>query len=488
MASSILIIGLLPFGLAFLLLLPRTLRQILDSSASIIWLGIAWTAMFVGQAQIFGHTDQGVVSVSNLGVGALYQLSWMGVAGLILAYMVLVSKIQQGALRFPLLALLIYAVLGIAGSVSSIAPQLAAYKAFQVFMDAILSIVVLSYLISQHKPRAMVELTYFWLLVLVASAALGGLLVPELAFKEIGNESGSGGVFGGFLRGVYPVMAANELGLMSGIVVIISVRRAFEPSKYTIKIFWVTAALLGVSVALLAQSRTSLASSLIALIILSWSIRRMRWIAIVSITGFIIILGSAIVQKSEVLFADDIAKYARRGSTDEQLKNLSGRTILFKLGLKMSADKPFFGHGFETGARLAGTPYGISRGSNMHNAHMQVLVDSGYIGYMVWLGFLLPSIWIVWSWFWRQSRKLAVEENRFYLECSLVIFIIFFRSFFGHVLVSHQQNLLIFLAIVISVLASSKLSPKVATQGLSVSFQHRDGILSRKTDIGKKLL
>ena len=343
MTNTILMVGLIPFGVAFLLRLPRIMRQIIDSSAPIIWLGIAWTAMFVGQARIFGQAEQDVVSASSLGVGALYQLSWMGVAGIIIAYMVFVSKIQQGAWRFPLLALLIYAVLGVAGSISSIAPQLAAYKAFQVVMDASLSIVVLSYLIRHQNPRAMIELTYFWLLLLVASAALGGLLVPELAFKEIGYESGSGGAFGGFLRGVYPVMAANELGLMSGIVVVVSVRRAFEYNQFTIRIFWVTAAILGMSVALLAQSRTSLASSLVALIIMSWVIRRMRWVTVVSIIGFGIILGSALIQKSDVLFVSDIAKYARRGSTDEQLKNLSGRTILFELGLKMSADKPFLG-------------------------------------------------------------------------------------------------------------------------------------------------
>ena len=116
----------------------------------------------------------------------------------------------------------------------------------------------------------------------------------------------------------------------------------------------------------------------------------------------------------------------------------------------------------------------------MHNAHMQVIVDSGYIGYIVWLGFLLPSVWLIWSWFWRQHRRLDIEENRFYLECSLVVFIIFFRSFFGHVLVSHQQNLLIFLAILISVLASRKITPAADTPERTVSFQDKDNILSRK--------
>lgn len=452
MINTILIIGVLPFLLTLAMNSPYFIRQIKNTPRPIIMLCTAWFAMFVGQAQILGH-EQEAVSVGSLSSGAIYQLAWMAFAVVILCFLSLGSTINKRAMNLPLIALLIYSFLGIAGSLNSVAPQLAAYKAGQVVIDAVLSIIALSYIIKHSKPRVLVELSYFLLLILVASASLGGLLVPELAFKELGFTSGDGGAFGGFLRGVYPTMAANELGLMSGIIVVISIRRFFEQDKINIRLFWLSAALLGGSVALLAQSRTSLASSLLAIFIMSLTIKKMRKFMALFIVFIVMILASSIIQRSDVLLVDDVAEYARRGSTDEQLKNLSGRTYLFKSGLVMAADSPFFGYGFETGARFAGEPYGIAKGSNMHNAHMQVIVDSGYLGYITWLFFLLPSVWLVWAGFWKIRRRIYEEVTRYHLECSLVIFVIFFRSFFGHVLVSHQQNLMIFLAIIISIIA-----------------------------------
>jgi O-antigen ligase len=407
--------------------------------------------MFVGQAQIIGN-DQAATSVSSLGSGAIYQLSWMGIAVSILFFLFVTGNINGRALKFPLLSLLVYSVLGFAGSLGSLAPQLAAYKAGQVTIDAVLSIVALSYIIKYRAPRLLVNFSYFLLMILVSSASLGGILVPELAFKELGFTSGDGGSFGAFLRGVYPIMAANELGLLSGIVVVLSVRRFFEQDKINIRFFWFSAALLGASVALLAQSRTSLASALFAIMVMAFTIKKLRKFVVMFALLVCVSLVPSIISNNNVGLVGDVTEYARRGSTDEQLENLSGRTILFKSGLRMSADRPFFGYGFETGARLAGVPYGIAKGSNMHNAHMQVIVDSGYVGYIVWLCFLLSSVWIVWRYYWVIKRQTNTELKRYVLECSLVIFVIFFRSFFGHVLVSHQQNIMIFLAIVISII------------------------------------
>ena len=84
----------------------------------------------------------------------------------------------------------------------------------------------------------------------------------------------------------------------------------------------------------------------------------------------------------------------------------------------------------------------------MHSSHVQVLVDSGALGYFAWLIFILGVARLVYK---RTKRKKDISEiaRMQNVENLLVVFVILFRSLLGHVLVAHQLNMMIFLAIYI---------------------------------------
>ena len=71
----------------------------------------------------------------------------------------------------------------------------------------------------------------------------------------------------------------------------------------------------------------------------------------------------------------------------------------------------------------------------------------GGLGYLAWLAFVVGTgvlvIRVV-------KRSATVPVDRYpAVEAALIVFVIVFRSFLGHVLVSHQPNLMIFFAVYI---------------------------------------
>ena len=128
-----------------------------------------------------------------------------------------------------------------------------------------------------------------------------------------------------------------------------------------------------------------------------------------------------------------------------QLTTISGRTELWKAGWRMFEASPIVGHGFQAGVRMAGAEFGVMPGTNMHNGHMQVLVDSGLLGYITWILYTVPMLWAAISALKKRYLPLKNEVGRFHLEISLVMFIIFFRTFLGQILVTHQISTLLFL-------------------------------------------
>jgi len=178
---------------------------------------------------------------------------------------------------------------------------------------------------------------------------------------------------------------------------------------------------------------------------MTFLIPRLRWMSAILVTGAVVVGFFYMISGSQLGVENDLANYLRRGSTNEQLQTMSGRTGLWKAGWHMFQASPMIGHGFQAGARMAGARFGISPGTNMHNGHMEVLVDSGLLGYIAWIMFVVPTIWTTFMVLIRKYLPIKKETGRFHLEVSLVMFIIFFRTFLGQILVTHQISTLLFL-------------------------------------------
>ena len=475
MTQILLLSAVIPYAIALLLRLPVVVRGIRDTKGTVFWICAAWVAMFIGQCKFFGENES-ATNIGSLSSAALYQIFWMAIAFIIVTRLFLRVKFSSQAWRLPVIALLAYSFWGVTTSAFSPAPLFSAYKASLIAMDALLVLMALSVLKERARPEILLDVTYFLIGIVVAAAALGGVLYPTEAFHDIY------GGFRGVMHGTIIHIHFNELGLLSAITVVVSVRRAFSSGTAVERIFWTAQAWVGLIVLFNATARTSIASLFVALLALTFLIRQLRPVLVVLI--LVGIVGGASLWLSNAklnLDQTDAAAYLRRGSTDEQLKTLSGRIPLWGIGFEMFKDAPFTGHGFAAGTRYAGRDYGLPEGTNMHSAHVAVLVDSGAPGYIFWIIFVMtPAFLLV-----RRlvSRKYIYSENYWglHVETTLVMFIIVFRSFLGAVLVLHHFTFLVYCATIIYIyLMSYRQLENVESTKETNRMQVADHILRRK--------
>ena len=446
-------------------------------------LAFAWFAMFIGQAQIITH-DASFTGIGSLEGGRVYQLLWMFVAGIVSLQLVLTSRIVKGAWRFAIVALFAYCFFAIASAAFSPAKALTLYKSAQVIIDAFLVVVSCSELIRARSPHFLVDITLTLVALLLLGVLAGGLFVPDSAF--IANE----GALGKSLRGVVPAIHPNELGLMAAIGLVVGLVRVIDPSYGKLRrILWLALVLAGFVVLFLAQARTSLAGAALAVIFSGFLLKRLRplsWsilVASIAVVAYYQLGGSLGIE-------DEVTLYVTRGVSDEHIKNLSGRTELWAAGWEMFKDAPLFGHGFSAGVRMLGPEYGIPFGINMHSSHMQILVDVGLVGYLAWISFVVSASVIIFRNIPRFAQGTSGRSRA--AEAGLITFVILFRSFLGHVLVTHQYNLMIFLSIYIYAVVSEAMakdnpegSPETVHGGEQFAGQNGGArILARKLSPG----
>lgn len=463
------------FVVGLLISLPVWWKAASSVKGELRLIAFAWAAVFIGQGQMF-EQKEAATGLGSLGAGAFYQLGWMGVGAALLALALMKVNLKINRGTATILGLLIYGFVGIAGAAFSPSPSLSIYKAAQIIMDVTLLTVVLSALARNHRPRAMLELSYFLLTLVIASAALGGIFWPDKAYTNIE------GAFTSVLRGVYPQVHFNELGLLCAIMLIASLRRSFEKGTGRMRIYWISVSVLAATVLFHAQARTSLASATLSILILAFFIPRMRKLALV---GVLVVCGILVSQWLSGginlnIEGTTAETYLRRGASDEQIESLSGRLGLWQAGWEMFKDRPIFGHGMDAGVRYGGVAYGLSSGTNMHSAHMQILANNGILGYIAWLVFIITAVLALWRGFRNEPEGVRGEEGRLRLEMLLVAFVILFRSALGHVLVTHHFSFLIFIALFICAVAPRYVSPATSTMTEDRSDKEKSNLLARR--------
>lgn len=443
----LLAIGLLPFSIAVLINLPRFFA-VFRSARGLYLLGFSWVALALSQARFIAADKSGNEPVA-MSAGEYTQAAWMLLSMFVTLLLLLNGRMTGRPWRLPLVALAIYAFFGLATAGFSPAPLLAAYKASQVLLAAFFSVVAFSYLSRKGRPRFLLELTYLMLTMIMFSTAVGALVVPQLAFQLM--HSGGGGAFGAALQCVAPQLHQNGLGLLAAIMVVVATRRAFEKERRSIRFYYGSLALLSFLVLFAAQARTSLVALAISMLVMGLMIRRLRWVFAVVAAAMLLVVSYYVVTDAELGFEDEAVTYFHRGQSEQQIHTMSGRTILWDIGMNMISDEPLFGHGFQTGARFGGRRFGLAEGSNMHSSHIQVLVDSGLIGYFFWFLFVASIAWRVIVSLFRKHIPERVETDRFQIEAALVVFMLLLRSFTGHVFVALDFNLMVFVALFLGV-------------------------------------
>jgi O-antigen ligase len=417
----------------------RSIRRLRSGSK---WIGLAWVLMLCGPALWSSH-ERAVVGVGSLDRAAVIQILSVSISGVI-ALSVLGSRQTYGS-SIPLAVgyMLLYVFAAIASSAYSMLPMLCIYKALILFVDALLVLAAIRTVRDSEKARLLVDVGYFILAAFVGGAAIGALADPASAFKSIG------GIFGVILQGTMPYMNANELGFISAVTFCVGIRRTFEKSSVRLRLLWASMAVMALIVLVLSQSRTAVIGVSVALSVLGSGDRRFRPMLVMPVLGVAILISHEFIAGHSFRLEDTFLEYMKRGQSDESFETMSGRTTSWRRGWDMFLDSPLVGHGYEVGVRYVGAAFGIGTGSHMHNAHMQVLVNTGILGYLAWAGMVLAVVWPL-----QRANRIKVpgsraESRRFNLELVAVATLLLVKTMASSTLVFHSNSLVILMGMMV---------------------------------------
>ncbi len=272
--------------------------------------------------------------------------------------------------RPALWPLLWYIFFGILCGISGIQPALSAWKGAEM-------IIALMFIYVSCRDEQTTKSEFIaWLKlneILIWATIVLALINPSLGFRHSPSILP-------WLQGYLPIINPNALGFIS---ILVLARLLFFPAKYKpIRILIVFGALL------CAQSRTSYAVALIMLVIFIIDGIRQKKFPRVIIAFFFALIALALATGMQ----DLIVKIVMRGQTSEEMSTLSGRSNYWAFALEHAG---LAGKGLATGSRsliFIGQDTFYKGTVNLHNSFMEALMDSGYIGAVPFLFFIIFNV------------------------------------------------------------------------------------------------
>lgn len=447
MIDTTIFVSLFLFGIGLMINMPRAWAFIRSVRGRARWAALAWALMFVALGVFFGREDN-VLGIGSMDRSAWFQVVCIGLAGAILLVLAFDQRVIANLWRLPIVLLATYGALGIFSAAYSPAPAISAYKGSLILMDSLLVAASIAAFGRSGDAKAVLNLSYFLATLFAAGALVGAVLDPTTAFGP------SEGVLGVILYGTYPHMNPNTLGFLGAIISIVAFNRFTQKGSFATRFYWASQLGVGLLVLFLSQARTSLLSFIICFFFMSLSIPGKRWIA--SLAGLVIMVAvaySAITGSLPNNWSGELletaAQYAERGQRNSGLQTLKDRaSVWFTAGIDMIRDRPLLGHGYDTGVRYGAQKYGLAN-THMHNAHFQVLANSGVLGYSIWSLMVASVGYPVIRRLMRDHWPARTEDDRFFLEMFAVLLVVLLRTVTGQVLVAHLWSLMLFLGMVV---------------------------------------
>jgi len=309
----------------------------------------------------------------------------------------------------------------------------------------------LTLLRGRKAAMTLLDCSYFVAYLFSVGALLGAILAPDVAFY-----SQYGALSEKRLQGLLPAMHPNEIGALGAVAAIVGFVRAFGSQRgSTRRSYWAAQFVVGSIVVFLAQARTSLIGLVIGAALSAVSIPRLRRYVGISIAGMAMAALVSAVHSGSVDWhkgpVEVVTAYLQRG---EEISNLSdvedfhGRLDDWRGGARMIADSPVVGHGYDAGVREIGPSYGISA-PHMHNAHLQVLVNTGVAGYLPWLALVLLTSWLTFVPIVMPSAHMTEERRIEAVETAAVMIAVLVTTMTFSELAAHTQTFMLMLGILI---------------------------------------
>lgn len=247
----------------------------------------------------------------------------------------------------------------------AIYPALASARAVQLLVTC-----GLAHAIAVRADRRQIDLLVHAYVVLVTASVLFGLAVPYARAEAQTNRF--------TWLYVHPVMAATYLGLAVVLVLGLLLRRRAPAPRWP---WWIYLVILAVSLGGLLATRTrgALAGCLVGCFVVAivGAKRASRLdIAVLSVVVGVI---------AGILAMDEILSFLARGESSESLRTLSARTVLWEEAFRRFWERPLFGYGLTASRGIFFDTVGLGGG---HNALINVMVDAGAFGVIVFLSLI----------------------------------------------------------------------------------------------------
>lgn len=325
---------------------------------------IAWIMLFIGIFLISEKQSQS----TRLDYNAIFQIVMITLAGIIVMLTFLFRIVQTiKNVNLAIISIILYGTVGIISGLYSPDYLLSIYKSFLVLIDIFLCMVILSYQPQQYYVRKFINLTYVFYAFLLLSVMIGAIVRPDIA--QVIKPS----ILGFLLGGVVPWMNPNTVSFIAAILVLVTVNHLFDNKYNSIKPLLWSFLICALAVLFFSQSRTSIVGALVSFLLILF-FRKKFGLLIICFSFLAVILAGGAFQYAET--------YLKRGQTEQQLEAMSGRTLLWQEGWKAFKESPVLGYG------MASSKYAKFHAAHLHNAFLEVLVTTGFIGFLFWFAAL----------------------------------------------------------------------------------------------------
>ncbi len=247
-----------------------------------------------------------------------------------------------------------------------------------------------------------------WVYALVLAGCLAyGKLVPTVAFTyEWGDPVPR-------FRGVFGEPA--QLGIVGGLTIGLSI---------LVRTWWIVripAFFAGGLCVYLTFSRTFWIAVPAALAATAWIYKPKLRVAMAAAGAVVLMMGA--------LFMDAIVKEESRTLRAESLTNMSGRTEIWSVALEKFQERPILGYGFTVGAdammssaviqglkKQSGSTGQFVNTPTLHNGYVQVMLDSGVLGFVLYCAIVFGAVIQL----WRNDRRKRYAAVMYVLVFSMV--------------------------------------------------------------------
>ncbi|MDH5720411.1 MAG: O-antigen ligase family protein [Spirochaetia bacterium] len=377
-----------------------------------------WIIAFIG-GLIFAHRFQNVQQDAPLQLSVIHRPIASGIIGLMIFIFYLRRlSVMFSRIMVPISLFCIWSLLSFAWSVN---PLWTGYRTIEYTLIISLTAYTAVSFRSDTDCQKWINLMWGWLGILLMLTWLGIFIAPEEALIR------SSGMIPFSLNGVYPRINSNSVSHLGAIISIVAFCRLLDKKNKK----WLLVMIWGLATIILSQGRSGLLGFIFGFITVLILYKRIGLFLGISLLIMFFIL--------ELNYGDFLLTYGMRGQKIEMIYSLSGRVEKWQHAWLFIEKNPLLGYGAFAGSRFYVMPemsgfYSLS--GSTHSLWVELLTNVGAIGCFIF-GIVLFKI------FYNLLYELLNSKEKIRRSISIemiaVFSILFVRSFFTHVMITHNS-------------------------------------------------